>query len=193
MSRLPILVFAILLSWLGISEHANAQSLLSPPFGLKWGDSPAGILNWAEKQKLDVSINLPGKQPDQRHIVIKPTEGHLPDHEASSLEARFAFGKLYEVTLHYADPKLSASVAKAKFFNALRALTARHGKFKLSGKHRDSDNGFVTESVSYHIEPVSGLFLMISHTEVRDTLRHSDSSRFSLIYHNDNIVPQQLK
>lgn len=193
MHRTALIAIFVALSYLGLCPPAYAQSLLAPPFGLKWGDSPSGILDWADQKKLDVTINLPGKEPDQRHIIIKNQNGSLPGHEATALEARFAFGKLYEVTLHYADPALQASIAKAKFFNALRTLSARHGTFKLSGKHRDSDNNFITESVSYHVEPVSGLFLMITHTEVRDTLRESDISRFSLIYRNDNIVPKTPK
>lgn len=193
MHRSALIVILCLLSLLGLSAPAHAQALLSPPFGLKWGDSPAGILDWADQKKLDVTIHLPGREPDQRHIIIQNHQGTLPGHEATSLEARFAYGKLYEVTLHYADPSIPASIAKAKFFNALRTLSARHGTFKLSGKHRNSDNNFITQSVSYHVEPVSGLFLMITHTEIRDSLRESDISRFSLIYRNDNIVPKTTK
>ena len=185
--------FAILsiLFWTLSITSASAQAVLPPPFGLKWGDSPQKLFDWAERQKLDVTINLPGQQKDQRHVVIKRSKGPLPDHEASSLEARFNKGKLYEVTLNYADPKWSLSTSKMKWNAARRALKASHGQFKLSAKKRDtSHDKFLTDSISYHIEPVSGLFLMITFTEVRDTLRNTRKAQFSLIYHNDNVVAQ---
>jgi hypothetical protein len=182
---LPTLVTVWLLSMLA----SNAQALLSPPFGLKWGDSPQTLFDWAERQKLDVTLSLPGHQVDERHVVITNSKGMLPKHEASSLEARFNKGKLYEVTINYADPNWSLSTTKLKWNEARRSLTSQHGPFKLSNKKRNtSKDKFLTDSISYHIEPVSGLFLMMSFTEVRDTLRNSSKARFSLIYHNDNVL-----
>jgi hypothetical protein len=186
--RTLLVILSISLWFLGVTS-SHAQALLSPPFGLKWGDSPQKLFDWAENQKLDVTLSLPGHQRDERHVIIKNSKGNLPSHEASSLEARFNKGKLYEVTLNYADPKWSISTAKMKWNEARRALTSQHGQFKLSNKKRDtSRDKFVTDSISYHIEPVSGLFLMMSYTEVRDSLRNSSKARFSLIYHNDNVI-----
>ncbi|MGJ8673121.1 hypothetical protein [Rubritalea sp.] len=184
--RSTLLIFSF---WLIACALSQAQALLSPPFGLKWGDSPQKLFDWAENQKLDVTLSLPGHQRDERHVIIKNSTGNLPSHEASSLEARFNKGKLYEVTLNFADPKWSLSTAKMKWNEARSTLTSQHGPFKLSGKKRDtSKDKFVTDAVSYHIEPVSGLFLMMSYTETRDSLRNTSKARFSLIYHNDNVV-----
>lgn len=177
--------------WIIACSISQAQALLSPPFGLKWGDTPEKLFDWAERQKLDVSISLPGHQKKERHIVIKNAKGGLPSHDASSLEARFNDGKLYEVVLNYADPKLDFNQTKIKFYEAKRSLTKHHGDFKLSGKNRSaSKDKFVTETLSYHVEPVSGLFLMLSYTEVRDSMRSSRKATFSIIYHNGNIVPR---
>ncbi|GAA5495643.1 hypothetical protein Rhal01_01822 [Rubritalea halochordaticola] len=183
-------IILVLLSLLCVcTSSVNAQALLSPPFGLKWGDNPSKLLDWADQSDLDITINLPGKERDKRHVVISnPNADTLPGHQATSIEARYEKGMLYEVTLHYADPKLNVMQAKAKFLNAKKALTARHGPFKLSAKRRDNDDGFLTESISYHIEPVSGLFLMLTYTEITDTMRKSGKSRFSLIYRNDNLL-----
>lgn len=184
-------ILLILVSMLFLSSTgAHAQALLSPPFGLKWGDNPSKLLEWADQHQLDITINLPGKQPDKRHIIIKGQNSTLPGHQASSVEARFNKGMLYEMTLHYADPTLSAVQAKAKFLNAKKALTARHGPFKLSANRNHNEDGFLTQSVSYHVEPVSGLFLMITYTEVTDSYRKSSKSKFSLIYRNDNLIPK---
>lgn len=181
-----------LCSWLLSAASSHAQAILSPPFGLEWGSSPDPLFDWAERQQLDVTIHLPGKKIHERHIIIKNASGPLPGHDASSLEARFNQGKLYEVTLNYADPKLSFNQSKIKFTEAKRALTALYGPFKLSSKDRKtSRDQFTTDAFSYHIEPVSGLFLMISYTEVRDSLRNTSKATFSLIYHNDNVVQRK--
>lgn len=190
MSRTLLTLAFLLAFWLGGSVSGLAQAVLPPPFGLKWGDNPAKLLDWAERQKLDVTIKLLGAQPNSRHVIISKRDAKLPSHQATSLEARFHRGKLYEVTLHYADPKLSYARAKANFTEAKRSLGARHGSFKLSGKKRNSDNGFTNESITYHNEPVAGLFLMITFTEVKDTLRHTSRGTFSLIYHNENVIPK---
>ena len=178
--------------WLLSMASSHAQALLSPPFGLKWGDTPEKLFDWAERQKLDVTINLPGHQIDERHIVIKNSKGSLPSHDATSLEARFNKGRLYEVVLNYADPKMSFDLSKLKFTEAKRALTHQHGQLKLSSKKRDTTrDNFTTSATSYHIEPVSGLFLMLSYTEVHDSLRKSRQASFSIIYHNDNVIPKK--
>ncbi|MFC4992818.1 hypothetical protein [Rubritalea tangerina] len=185
----PLLLIASLACWLLTLAASQAQALLSPPFGLKWGDTPEKLFDWAERHKLDVTLSLPGHQIDERHVIISNSKGNLPSHQASSLEARFNKGKLYEVTLNFADPKMSFDLAELRFSEAKRALTAQHGQFKLTKKKRNTDkDNFTTDSISYHIEPVSGLFLMITKTEVRDGLRNQRRSTFSIIYHNDNVI-----
>jgi hypothetical protein len=178
--------------WLFSIASSEAQALLSPPFGLKWGDTPEKLFSWAERQSLDVTLSLPGHQRDERHVIIKKASGNMPSHDARSLEARFNKGKLYEVVLNYDDPTIGFSQMKLKFNEARRTLTANHGQFKLSGKNRTtSKDKFTTDAISYHIEPVSGLFLMLSYTEVRDGLRNTRKATFSITYHNDNVVPKK--
>lgn len=189
--RTVAIIFGLCM-WLITVASSHAQAILSPPFGLKWGDTPEKLFDWAERQKLDVSISLPGHEKNERHVIIKNSKGNLPDHDASSLEARFNTGKLYEVVLNYADPKLDFNQTKIKFYEAKRLLSRRHGEFKLSGKNRAaSKDKFVTETLSYHVEPVSGLFLMLSYTEVRDSIRNTRDATFSIIYHNDNVIPKK--
>ena len=53
-------------------------------------------------------------------------------------------------------------------------------------QQRTVNDQFVTRTVSYHREPVKGLFLLLAYTEVEDILRHSKKSRFSLVYRHDN-------
>jgi hypothetical protein len=187
-----LLAILCITCWLLSMASSHAQALLSPPFGLKWGDTPEKLFDWAERQKLDVTLSLPGHQRDERHVTIKNSKGNLPSHDASSLEARFNKGRLYEVVLNYADPKMSFDLAKLKFNEAKRALTHQHGQLKLSSKKRDTTrDNFTTDATSYHVEPVSGLFLMLSYTEVRDSLRKTRRATFSIIYHNDNVIPKK--
>ena len=145
-------------------------------------------MNWADSLKLNITIKLLGDLRNNRHIIIHNPAGNLPNHDATSIEARFDHNRLYEVTLHYADSTLTVFQSKAKFLNAKKALSARHGPFKPSASTRNAKNDFLSESTSYHIEPVSGLFLMITYTELNDQLRQTAKSKFSLIYRNDNII-----
>lgn len=166
---------------------ASAQALLSPPFGLKWGDNPSALMDWADREKLDITIKLSGTDRNQRHIIISKKNATLPGQQASSLEARYERNRLYDVTIHYDDPSLTVHQSKSKFLNAKKALTARHGPFKPTNNFRKSKNSFTTQSLSYHVEPVSGLFVMITYTEITDQLRQTAKSKFSLIYRNDNL------
>jgi hypothetical protein len=47
--------------------------------------------------------------------------------------------------------------------------------------------------VSFHREPVQGLFLLLAFTEVEDLLRESKEARFSLIYRNENFKNEVQK
>ncbi len=72
-------------------------------------------------------------------------------------------------------------------FEALKRQTIKeYGKLKTNKQERNVHDQFVTRKESYHREPVKGLFLLLAYTEVEDLLRSSKSSRFSLIYRNDN-------
>ena len=82
-----------------------------------------------------------------------------------------------------------ADVKKA--FDKLKtAMAAKHGAFVPNNKQEKKGDGFVRRSVSYHIEPVKGLMLLLGLTEVEDTLRKKHSVRFSLLYRNQNVIPK---
>ncbi|WP_018969835.1 hypothetical protein [Rubritalea marina] len=185
----PWITVCSILITLAFSGLAQAQAILSPPFGLKWGEAPEKFFKWAEAQKLDVTIEYPSDKPGERYITISNRGNTLPKHQATSLEAHFRKGRLYEVSLHYQLESQSYEVARSQFFQAKRDLTAKHGQFKLTHKKRDVlPNDFTINEQSYHIEPVAGLFLMLSYSEIRDNLRNSQRATFSVIYHNDNII-----
>ena len=180
--RLPALV-AILLATV---HCAGAQAVLTPPFGLRWGDSPEKLITWASRHSLDLTISLPGDQPGLRVVKIQPRKGPLPDSKAAALEGRFLGGRLYELTLHYFDAEASAELTEARFEELRRQLTREHGELRANRQKRSVEDQFVTRSQSFHREPVKGLFLLLVRTEVEDLLRKSRDVRFSLVYRNDN-------
>jgi len=165
---------------------AHAQAILKPPFGLRWGDSPEKLVTWGQKHNLNITITLPGKQPGLSLLRIYSDEGKIPESEASAVEARFLDGKLYEMTVDYADPKASADQMEARFEALKKQTVAEYGKLRTNQQDRAVTDQFVTRTQSFHHEPVKGLFLLLAYTEVEDLLRKSKSSRFSLIYRNDN-------
>lgn len=164
-----------------------AQTLIEPPFGLRWGDSPEKLITWATRHSLDLTISLPGDQPQLRVLKIEPRKGFLPDSKAAAVEGRFLAGKLYELTVHYTDPAASADTMKARFEELRKQVTAQHGPLLANQQQRSVDNQFVTRKQSFHREPVKGLFLLLAFTEMEDQLRKSREARFSLIYRNDNL------
>ena len=165
---------------------SHAQALLDPPFGLRWGDSPEKLIAWASRHSLDVTISLPGDQPRIRVVKIAPRKGFLPDTKASAVEGRFLGGKLFELTVHYFDPDASADLMESRFEELRKQVTTEHGKLLTNQQQRSVEDKFVTRTQSLHREPVKGLFLLLTFTEVEDLLRKSKDSRFSLIYRNDN-------
>ncbi len=171
-------------------QRLAAQAILAPPFGLQWGDTPDKVLDWAETKKLDVNIRIPGNRPEIRELRISSASGPLPGHQAYALEARYHWGKLYEVTLHYGAPGMKPAEVRAAFAKLKTAMAAKHGVFAPNNKQEKKEDGFVRQSVSYHVEPVAGLLLLMSLTEVEDTLRKKQSVRFSLLYRNQNIIPK---
>jgi len=168
----------------------NAQSPLPPPFGLQWGGQPDKVLDWAEAKKLDVVITIPGKRPEIREIRVSSERGTLPGHQAVALVARYHWGSLFEVTVHYGRPGMRSSEVKSLFEELQQALAVKHGAFVPNNKQDKEVDGFVRNSVSHHVEPVAGLLLLLAYTEVEDTFRKTSSARFSLLYRNENIIPK---
>ncbi|MGA0900851.1 MAG: hypothetical protein ACO3SO_10645 [Luteolibacter sp.] len=165
---------------------ASAQAILKPPFGLRWGDSPEKLIKWGENHDLNITISLPGKQDGLSLLRIYPDEGKLPDSEACAVEARFLGGRLYELTVDYADPNASLDEMEARFETIKRQTTKEYGKLSVNQQKRTAADQFVTRTRSFHREPVKGLFLLLTYTELEDLLRKSKTSKFSLVYRNDN-------
>lgn len=187
-----LIIFSVLALCLG--QTLSAQSPLPPPYGMQWGDKPDKILDWAEAKKLDVVIKIPGKRPEIREIRVSAERGPLPGSPANpayALEARYHWGNLFEVTIHYGAPGMKPAEVKAAFEKVKLEMAARHGAFVANNKQEKEGDGFVRNSVSYHVEPVAGLLLLLAYTEVEDTYRKKNSARFSLLYRNDNIVPKK--
>ena len=169
-----------------MAGFGSAQGVLSPPFGLGWGDSPEKLIAWASKHSLDVTISLPGAQPGLRIVKIAPHKGFLPGTKAGAVEGRFLEGKLFELTVHYVDPEASADLMRSRFEELRQTVVIEHGKLLTNQTQRVVEDQFVTRTQSFHREPVKGLFLLLAFTEVEDLLRQSKDARFSLIYRNDN-------
>ena len=160
---------------------------MDPPLGLHWGDSPEKLISWASRHSLDVSITLPGDQPALRILRISARKGFLPGMQAGSIDARFLSGRLFELSIDYADPTAPSRVIAARFEKLKRQLGAEYGKLTPDRTDRTMDNGFATRRVSLHREPVRGLFLLLAYTEMEDTLRKTREARFTLLYRNDNL------
>lgn len=170
-----------------------AQALLEPPFGLHWGDSPEKLLAWASRHALDVTIMLPGDQAALRIVKIQPRRGLLPESQAAALEGRFLSGRLYELTVHYFDPEVSADTLAARFDTLRNQLGAQHGALSANQQQRTVEDKFATKTLSFHREPVKGLFLLLAFTEVEDLLRQTKEARFSLIYRNENFKQEMQR
>jgi hypothetical protein len=172
--------------WLG-SATLHAQALLDPPFGLRWGDTPEKLIDWASRHSLDINILLPGDQPAVRILKISPKTGNLPGTAAQSVEGRFHSGRLFEVTVNYRDPTTTADEMEARFNKLKKALTAEYGELAANRQDRTVKDQFATRSLSFHREPVKGLFLLLAYSEIEDQVRHSREATFSLLYRNDNL------
>lgn len=169
---------------------AGAQAILNPPFGLRWGDSPEKLIVWASRHSLDVTISLPGDQPGMRVVKIEPRKGFLPETKASAVEGRFLDGKLFELTVHYADKDATADTVELRFEELKKQISLEHGTLLANQQQRSVEDQFVTRTQSFHREPVKGLMLLLAFSEVEDLLRKSKEARFSLIYRNDNFRKQ---
>lgn len=180
------LVVAILGLWF-IASEAWAQAVLEPPFGLRWGDTPEKLIDWASRHSLDVNISLPGDQPALRILKISPRKGNLPGAKSQALEGRFHSGRLYELTVHYRDPEAGTDVMEARFNQLKKELSAEYGTLTANRQDRAIKDQFATRSISFHREPVKGLFLLLAYTAVEDQLRKTSEATFSLLYRNDNL------
>ena len=184
------LLLPILLTLVFGGAGLHAQAVLSPPFGLKWGDSPGALIDWAGKHRLDVEIRLPGKEPDLRIVRVSPDTGRLPSSQARAIEGRFIAGRLFEVSVHYGAPEDPAAEVEALFNEVRKALTREHGALSPNRQEKSVENQVATRTLSFHREPVRGVFLLLAHTEVEDLLRKRKEATFSLLYRNDNLKQQ---
>jgi hypothetical protein len=166
---------------------ARAQAVLEPPFGLRWGDTPEKLIDWASRHALDVTISLPGDQPALRILRISPRKGNLPGSKSQALEGRFHSGRLFELTVHYRDPEAGTDVMEARFNQLKKELSAEYGTLSANQQNRVIKDHFATRSLSFHREPVKGLFLLLAYTAVEDQLRKTSEATFSLLYRNDNL------
>ncbi|MEM1083721.1 MAG: hypothetical protein AAGI48_06325 [Verrucomicrobiota bacterium] len=182
----------VMLALLLLAAPAVAQAVLAPPLGLKWGDTPEKLIDWAGRNTLDVEIFLPGSEPDLRILKIQAAKGPLPEIKARSVEARFHSGRLFELTVHYGGAEQGADRVEGEFNAMRKRLTAVHGPFKANQQENSIDNKFATRTRSFHREPVKGLFLNMAFTEMEDLLRKTREATFSLVYRNDNLL-QQLR
>jgi len=184
----PVRLFLLLVGWaVGLAGGLSGQALLEPPFGLRWGDSPETLIDWAGRHALDVTIRLPGGQPALRIVRVEPKTGFLPETRATSVEGRFLRGGLFEITVHYADPEASADLTQARFEELRREIVSKQGPLTANREERTVADQFATRTRAFHREPVKGLFLLLALTEVEDLLRKTTEARFSLVYRNDNL------
>ncbi len=164
----------------------QAQELLKPPFGVNWGDSPEKLVSWATGNALDLTITIPAEQPGLRIIKLTSPKGKLPDSLAASVEGKFLHGGLYEMTVHYEDSAVSATIMEERFEEIKKQITRENGVLLANQQHKAVENHFVTRTQAFHRESLKGVFLLIAWTEVEDLLRKTRQAKFSMIYRNDN-------
>lgn len=175
-----------LVSWMILtSACVGAGEAISPPFGLTWGDSPARLLDWAARMRLDQTVKVPADRPRLKILTIGSPGGTLPEHDASMIEAHFLDGLLTEVTLHYTYPGRPAPFVRGKFAELKRLLATRHGAFQPAGVNRTREDGIAKESEAFQLHVGRGSHLLLALTEVRDLKRGDAAARFSVVYHHD--------
>ena len=162
---------------------------VTPTFGRTWGEAPSGLLEWAGKHKLDVTVALPGNSPSVQIFTFKQPGGGLPGHPASAIEARFFQDRLYELTVFYEYPSKTPDEVRVVFHEMKGHLAKSRGEFKLNGRSQNVSDGYLTREESFHHEPTRGSFLLMAYTSVEDTLRESGEARFSIIYHESKFGP----
>lgn len=122
-----------------------------------------------------------------RVVKISPRQGNLPGAAAQTLEGRFHSGRLFEVTVHYRDPAAKAEDMETRFNKLKKELAGEYGALSANRQDRSIKDQFATRTLSFHREPVKGLFLLLAYTEIEDQLRQSREATFSLLYRNDNL------
>lgn len=132
---------------------------------------------------------MPGKQRGLQIFTFQQEGGGLPGHPARAIEARYYRGQLYELTVSYDFPGKTAEEVRRDFASMKSRLEKKFGKFKLNGRDRVVEDGFVTREESFHFEPAPRVFLLMAYTDVEDSLRKRLEAQYSLVYHNGNVGP----
>jgi len=169
-----------------VDETGQASDVFTPPYGLRWGDPPSKLVDWAEEEDLDVRIELPANDRRIQRVIISAQNGDLPGEKVAAIEASFLQGRLFEVSLHYA-PALQTDRVKAAFLTTRRQLGRQWGELQLNWEDRDDSEQFRRSSISYHTEPSPGLLLIMVYSEASDLLRNESKATFSIIYRNQNL------
>jgi hypothetical protein len=183
---------SVLLAGWSLLGVVGAAEPLDPPLELKWGDSPSWLVGFADRHGMDKNVRAPGKEPRLTILEVGPAKGPLPGHEASSIEARFMDGRLFEVAVHYTYPGRSSDFVKGRFLALKSGLTVRHGKFRLNGKKKPAvKDGISTSSEAYHLDAGEGRVLLLAVTEVKDMKRGDSAARFSVVYRNETILAEE--
>lgn len=186
------LVFLALMTGLSLVAGARGGEPLSPPLDLKWGDSPSWLVGWADRHGMDKNVKAPGSNKRLTILEVGPEAGSLPGHEATSVEARFMDGRLFEVAVHYTYPGRSSDFVKGRFLELKSGLTVRHGKFRFNGKKKPLvKDGIATSSEAWHLEAGEGRMLLLAVTEVKDVKRGDSAGRFSVVYRNEAIIAKE--
>jgi len=189
--KFPRFLRVLAMLWGAGLASAHAQALLAPPFGLQWADPPAKLLDWADRHAMDVSIRLPGGARDLRIIRVDLAGKPLPGTKATAVEARFRLGRLFEVTVDYDDSEARAEDIKARYLELRKALSTEYGEMKVNRRDPPTrSEQFVTGSITYHVEPAAGLFLLLTYSTAEDLLREKAVAKFSLVYRNENLYRQ---
>lgn len=173
---------------LGQVEAPAPVKGVEPPFNRKWGEAPVGLIDWAARFELDVLVKALGDRPRVKILVISARKGSLPNHESTSLEAHYIDGRLYELSVHYTYPGKSTEHVRARFGALKQILTKQFGALKFNGRKKAVTDGISTTSEAFHAEPKAGNMVVLALTEVQDTKREDAAARFSLLYHNDDIL-----
>ncbi|MGB2402173.1 MAG: hypothetical protein ACPIA7_02050 [Akkermansiaceae bacterium] len=190
LSRFPLVSKLVMSSFVLAASNvgAHAQEVLLPPFGLQWGGDPEKLLEWVSEQELQATTMASGSDPKIKTIRVESTSGSLPNDEAHALDARYHDGKLFEVLVHHGLTHIDSKYT-VNYFNELKSsLAVKYGMFSPNNKQQNKIGGRVRKSVAYHVEPVSGLLLMLVLSELKDVDSGKHSARFSLIYRNQNII-----
>lgn len=177
----------LLLAGQGVADEA-----LPLPLELQWGGNPTRLMALADRFGMDKTVKTPGKDPRRMIVEVGPEKGSLPGHEATSLEARFIGGKLYQLTVHYTYPGRKTDFVRARFLELKKGLSLRHGKFRFDSEDKSAADGITTLSESYHIAMAEGRMLMLALTEYRDEKRADSNARFSVIYHNETVLNEAV-